>query len=144
MQIFPYLFFDGRCDEAIEFYRTALGAEVTMLMRMKDAPPDVQGQCAPAGAEEKVMHVTMRVGDTLLHASDGATGGMTFSGKPEFRGVSLSLTLTDPADAKRRFNALAEGGQVLMPLDKTFFSPCFGMVTDRFGVSWMVIVPGHE
>lgn len=144
MQIFPYLFFDGRCDEAIEFYRGALGAEVTMLMRMKDAPPDVQGQCAPAGAEEKVMHATMRVGDTLLHASDGASGGMTFSGKPEFRGVSLSLTLSDPDDAQRRFDALAEGGQVLMPLDKTFFSPCFGMVTDRFGVSWMVIVPGHE
>jgi PhnB protein len=136
MQVQPYLFFDGRCEEAIEFYRRTLGAEVLMLMRMKDSPePPQPGTCAP-GSENKVMHASLRIGDTTLMASDGRC-----QGKPSFQGFSLSLPVATPADADRVFNALSEGGQVQMPLAKTFYSPRFGMVADRFGVSWMVIVP---
>lgn len=135
MQVQPYLFFDGRCEEAIEFYRKALGAEVTMLMRFKDSPePPASGMCAP-GSQDKVMHANLRIGDTAVMASDGRC-----QGRPSFQGFSLSLTVRDDAEAERRFTALADGGKVQMPLAKTFFSPRFGMVADRFGVSWMVIV----
>lgn len=135
MQVQPYLFFDGRCEEALEFYRKALGAEVTMLMRFKDSPePQSEGMCPP-GAEEKVMHASFNIGETTLMASDGYC-----TGKPNFQGFSLSLSAPDPAQAERLFAALADGGQVQMPLAKTFFSPCFGMVADRFGVGWMIIV----
>ena len=134
MLVQPYLNFDGRCDEAIEFYRRALGAEVTMLMRFKESPD--QSMVSP-GSEEKVMHSTLRIGDATLFASDGGCQGHT-----NFQGISLSLTVPDEAEAEQRFNALAEGGQVHMPLTKTFFSPRFGMVADRFGVSWMVLVEG--
>lgn len=135
MQVQPYLFFDGRCEEALDFYRKALGAEVTMLMRFKESPePQPPGMCAP-GSDDKVMHAAFRIGDTMLMASDGEC-----LGKPEFRGFSLSITAKDDAEAERRFNALADGGQVQMPLTKTFFSSRFGMVADRFGVGWMVIV----
>jgi PhnB protein len=128
----PYLFFDGRCEEAIEFYRSALGAEVTMLMRFKDSPdPNMH----PAGAENKVMHASLRVGDTTVMASDGRC-----EGKLSFQGFSLSLTVPNEAEADRLSGLLGEGGQVQMPLTKTFFSPRFGMVADRFGVSWMIIV----
>jgi PhnB protein len=135
MLVQPYLFFDGRCEEAIEFYRKALGAEVTMLMRYKDSPEPPQPGMVPPGAENKVMHSSFRIGDTTVMASDGRCVG-----QPSFQGFSLSLTVADEADAERRFAALGEGGQVQMPLTKTFFSPRFGMVADRFGVSWMVIV----
>jgi PhnB protein len=135
MQVEPYLFFDGRCEEAIEFYRDKLGAEVTMLMRFKDSPePHQPGMVAP-GTENKVMHANLRIGDTAVMASDGRC-----QGKPNFQGFALSLTAPTEADADRLFAALADGGQVQLPLTKTFFSPRFGMVADRFGVSWMVIV----
>jgi PhnB protein len=135
MSIQPYLFFEGRCEEALEFYRGALGAEVTMLMRNKEAPEQPPPGMLPPGSENKVMHATFRVGDATVMASDGGC-----SGKPAFNGFSLSLTVRDEAEAKRRFDALAAGGQVRMPLGKTFFSPSFGMVADRFGVGWMVYV----
>ena len=133
MQVQPYLFFNGRCEEAIDFYRTKLGVEVTMLMRFKDSPEPQQH--AP-GTENKVMHAALRIGDAMILASDGRC-----LGNPSFQGFALSLTATDHAESERLFAALADGGQVQMPLGKTFFSSSFGMVTDRFGVSWMVYVP---
>ena len=135
MQIQPYLFFDGRCEEAIEFYRSALGAEVTMLMRFKDSPIPQDQSMVPPAAGDKVMHSSIRIGDTTVLASDGRC-----LGKPSFQGFSLSLTVPNDAEAKRLFASLADGGEVRMPLAKTFFSSCFGMVADRFGVSWMVYV----
>jgi PhnB protein len=128
----PYLMFNGRCEEAIEFYRKALGAEVAMLLRFKDAPDP---SMITPGSEDKVMHANLRIGETIILASDGrCTGQMNFAG------FSLSLTVKDVADADRFFAALSDGGQVQMPQTQTFFSPRFGMVTDRFGVSWMVYV----
>lgn len=140
MQIQPYLFFEGRAEEAAEFYRKALGAEVEMMLRFKDGPPPSadaeQNGCATAPSDmNKIMHMTLRIGDSTLLASDG-----NCSGKPNFQGISLSLTVANPAEAERKFNALADGGQVQMPLGATFFSPSFGMVADRFGVSWMIYV----
>ena len=137
MQVQPYLFFDGRCEEALEFYRKALGAKVEMLMRYKEAPDAPPPGTLPPGSENKVMHASVRVGDTVVMASDGHC-----SGKPSFSGFSLTVNARDEAEAKRFFSALAEGGSVTMPLGKTFFSPAFGMATDRFGVGWMVIVEG--
>jgi PhnB protein len=135
MLVQSYLFFDGRCEEALEFYRRALGAETTMLMRFKDSPEPPPPGCAPS-SDNKVMHSSFRIGDTTIMASDGRA-----MGKPNFDGFSLSLSVANEAEADRRFNALADGGEVIMPLGKTFFSPRFGMVTDRFGVKWMVIMP---
>jgi PhnB protein len=135
MQVQPYLFFDGHCEEAVEFYRSALGAEVTMLMRYKDSPdPPPPGMVAP-GSEDKVMHTSFRIGETTVMASDGRC-----EGRPSFQGFSLSLTVPNETEADRLFTTLVDGGQVQMPLTKTFFSPRFGMVADRFGVSWMVVV----
>ena len=139
MQLHAHLFFDGRCEEAIEFYRKAIGAEVTMLMRFKDCPEPQQPGMLPPGAENKVMHARINVGGTPILLSDGHC-----QGKPSFEGFSLSLTVPDEATAERLFNALADGGQVRMPLGKTFFSPKFGMVADRFGVGWMVYVAPEE
>lgn len=135
MQIQPYLFFDGRCEEAVEFYRRALGAEVTMFMRYKDSPEPPAPGMIPPGAEDKVMHTSLRIGDTTLMASDGQC-----TGQSSFHGFSLSLTAPSEAEAERLFASLADGGRVQMPLTKTFFSPRFGMVADRFGVSWMILV----
>ena len=135
MQIQPHLCFEGRCEEALEFYRQALGAEVTFLVRFKEMPGPHPPGAIPPGAEDKVMHASFRVGDSTVLASDGRCGG-----KPTFQGFSLSLTAADDAEADRLFAALTEGGQVQMGLSKTFFSPRFGMVADRFGVSWMVYV----
>jgi PhnB protein len=133
----PYLFFEGRCDEAIEFYRQALDAEVTMLMRFKDSPdPTMSG---PGIDGNKVMHANLRIGETQVMASDGHG-----TGKPNFQGFALSLSVPTEAEADRRFAALADGGQVQMPLTKTFYSPRFGMVADRFGVFWMIIVRAAE
>ena len=132
MQVQPYLFFDGRCDEALEFYKKTIDAKVDMLMRFKDAPD--QSMISP-GSHDKVMHAAVRVGDTQVLVSDGRC-----LGKPNFQGFALTITAADAAEGERRFNALADGGQVQMPLGKTFFSPCFGAVADRFGVGWMVYV----
>jgi PhnB protein len=129
------LFFDGRCEEAVEFYRRALGAEVTALMRFKDSPEPHEPGKLPPGAENKVMHASLRIGDTTVMVSDGYC-----QGRPSFQGFSLSLSAPDAAEAERLFATLAEGGQVHQPLIETFFSPRFGMVGDRFGVSWMVTV----
>jgi PhnB protein len=130
-----YLCFEGRCEEAIEFYRRALGAEVLMMMRFKDSPePPQPGSCG-TGSENKVMHASLRIGETTVMASDGRC-----TGKPVFQGFSMSVTVPTEAEAEQRFAALADGGQIQMPLAKTFFSSRFGMVADRFGVSWMVLV----
>lgn len=134
VQVQPYLFFDGRCEEAIDYYRRALGAEVTMLMRFKEMP-DPQPGMIPPGAEDRVMHASLRIGETTVLASDGHC-----QGQASFQGFSLSLTAADDAEAKRLFAALSDGGEVRMPLDKTFFSSQFGIVADRFGVAWMVYV----
>jgi PhnB protein len=135
MKIEPYLFFNGRCEEAIDFYKKALGAEVVMLMRFKESPEPPQPGMVPPGCEEKVMHASLRVGDTMVLASDGRC-----TGKPEFEGFCLSITVADEAEAEQKFSALAEGGQVQMPLAKTFWSPRFGMLADRFGLGWMISV----
>ena len=135
MQVQSYLFFDGRAEEALDFYKRTLKAEVLTLMRFRDGPkPDQPGACAP-GSEEKVMHASFQVGQTTLMASDGRC-----EGKPNFQGFALSVSVPNEAEAERLFAALGEGGQVQMPMTKTFFSPKFGMVADKFGVSWMVIV----
>ncbi|MFO0967043.1 MAG: VOC family protein [Gemmataceae bacterium] len=135
MKLQPYLFFDGRCEEAAEFYRKAVGAEVEMLMRHRDAPDKPPPGTIPAGAENKVMHMQLRIGESTVLASDGRCHGTTV-----FQGFALSLTVKSEAEADRVFSALSEGGQVQMPLTKTFFSPRFGMAADKFGVSWMVYV----
>ena len=131
MQVTPYLMFDGRTEEAIEFYKKALGATVEMMMRFKDSPD--KSMCA-AGADNKVMHSCLKIGDTAVMASDGRN-----TGKPDFKGISLSLNAKDEAHADQMFKALGEGGQVQMEMTKTFFAKRFGMVADKFGVSWMII-----
>ena len=131
MLVEPYLFFDGKCEEALEFYRRTIGAEVTALLRWKDSPDPA----AMPGAADKVMHARVRIGDTMVMASDGRC-----QGKPEFQGFALSLTAADVAEADRLFAALGDGGQVQMPMTKTFFSERFGMLADKFGVGWMILV----
>jgi PhnB protein len=132
MFVQPYLNFDGRCDEALEFYRTAVGAEVQFLMRFKDSPD--QTNISPASAE-KVMHCSFRVGDSVINASDGHC-----MNQKKFDGVSLSLSVDTVEQAERYFAALGAGGRVDMPMTQTFFSPRFGMLVDRFGLCWMVLV----
>lgn len=134
MRVEPYLFFEGRCEEALNFYKSALGAEITALMRYSESPEACQpGQPQPPA--DKVMHASFKVGDTTVMASDGFCNG-----KPAFTGFSLTIPVKTEADADRLFNALAHGGQVQQPLIKTFFSPRFGMVADKFGLGWMVLV----
>ncbi len=132
MYIQPYLFFGGRCEEAMEFYRSAIGATDIELMRFKDAPDPMPPGMLPPGFESKIMHGMFRVGDTGVLVSDGTNG------EQAFKGFSMTLQVKSETEAKRLFDALATGGEVGMPLAKTFWSPCFGAVTDRFGVSWMV------
>lgn len=135
MSVTPYLVFDGRCEEALEFYKKALGAEVEMLMRFGESPePPPPDKVAP-GSENKIMHCCFRIGDAQVMASDGHARG-----NPKFEGFSLSIALNDESEAKRRFDALADGGQVTMPLAETFFAKSFGMVKDRFGVGWMIVI----
>lgn len=138
MLVQAYLFFNGRCEEAVEFYKRALGAEVLMLMRNQDSPEPPPPGMLPPGSDKKVMHVSLRIGETTVMASDGLNSGDT-----QFKGFSLSISADDKATADRLFAALAEGGKVDMPLGKTFWSPWFGMVTDRFGVGWMVSLAGQ-
>ena len=133
MLIQPYLFFGGRCEEAIEFYRTVLGAELEMLMRYKESPEAPPPGMVPEGWDDKVMHASFRIGETTLMASDGCDDA-------RFDGFSLSLTVTNEAEADRVFAALSDGGTVTMPLCETFWSPRFGMLKDRFGLGWMVNV----
>ncbi len=130
MDITPYLFYDGHCDEAIEFYRTAIGAEVSSLMRYKESPDPT-----PPENAEKVMHASLRIGDSLFMLSDGHC-----TGEMKFEGFAITLTPKSEAEAERLFNGLVKGGKVVMPLTKTFFSLKFGMLSDRFGVMWMIYV----
>jgi len=132
MLIQPYLFFDGRCDEAIEFYKKAIGAEVAMLMRWKDSPD--KSMCTPLN-ENKVMHSCIKIGETRIMASDGRN-----TGKPKFEGFNLSIATKTAAEADKLFNTLLDGGKVTMPQAKTFFSERFGMLTDKFGINWMILV----
>jgi PhnB protein len=132
----PYLGFNGRCEEAVRFYQAAVGAEVQMLMRHRDSPePAPPGMLAP-GSEDKILHVSLKIGDSVVMATDGRCSGTT-----SFEGFSLSLQVSTADAAERAFDRLADGGKISMPLAKTFFSPRFGMLVDRFGVSWMVMVP---
>jgi len=137
MLVQPYLFFEGRCEEALDFYKKAIGAEVTALMRYKENPEANCGDMQlPPGNENKVMHCEFKVGQSTLLASDGFCRE---SEAGKYKGFSLSLTVPDAAAARKVFAALgSDGGKVEMPLDKTFFSECFGMVTDRFGIGWAV------
>jgi PhnB protein len=131
----PYLFFNGRCEEAVEFYKKALGAEVIMMMRYKESPEAPPPGMVPPGFENKIMHTSLRVGQSVVMASDGCA-----TEKVNFEGFSLSVAVSSPEEVDRIFNALAEGGQVTMPAGKTFWSPRFGMVTDKFGIGWMISV----
>jgi PhnB protein len=133
MQVQPYVNFNGRCQEAIDFYKRALGAEVQMVMHFKDCPEPQPGMVTPEN-KDKVMHAAFKVGDSMILASDGRC-----TGSPAFQGISLTLNAKNEGEANRLFGALADGGQVQMPLAKTFFSPSFGMLADRFGVNWMVV-----
>jgi PhnB protein len=135
-QVQPYLFFDGRCEEALELYQRALGAKVTMLMRHKDSPQPPPPGSLPPGSDNKVMHSAFQIGDTTLLASDGHCQGQ----QPKFDGITLSITARDDAEAERTFAALSDGGTIRQPLITTFFSSRFGMLADRFGVPWMVVV----
>jgi PhnB protein len=139
-QIIPYLFFGGRCQEALDFYTTALGAQVDSLMFYSQSPDPIPDGMLPAGYENKVMHAAFRIGETTLYGGDGIQGGQD----PSFASFSLTLILPTEAEAQSAFHALSEGGQITMPLGKTFWSPCFGMVTDRFGMGWMVSLPQDE
>lgn len=133
MQVQAYLSFGGRCEEALAFYKQAIGAEVTMMMRWKESPEPAMK--APPGREEKIMHAAFKVGETTLMADDGMGPE-----KAEFKGFTLSINVPDDAEAKRVFAALGEGGSVQMPLMKTFWTSSWGMLTDKFGVPWMVNV----
>jgi PhnB protein len=135
MQVQPYLFFDGRCEEAIEFYQRKLGAQVASMMRFKESPEPPRPGMIPPGAENKIMHAALKIGDTTVMASDGRA-----TGQPKFEGFALSLNPSTDAEAERLFASLSDGGKVQMPMAKTFFASRFGMVADRFGVTWMVIV----
>ena len=135
MNVQPYLSFEGRAQEAIDFYKGALGATVDMVMQFKDAPPDMQGQMSPE-ANDKIMHAAFHIGDTQVMASDGQC-----SGKASFSGIALTLNAASNGEAEKLFNALAQGGKVNMPMSETFFAHRFGMVADKFGVGWMVLNP---
>lgn len=132
----PYLFFGGRCEEALAFYKKAIGAQVDMMMRFNEAPEQPPAGTLPPGFEKKIMHSSFRVGETTLMASDGCG-----EGEQKFEGFSLSIVLPTEAEAKLAFEALSAGGKVTMPINKTFWSPCFGMLTDKYGIAWMVTVP---
>lgn len=139
MTLEPYLFFNGRCEEAMDFYQQAIGAEVTVKLRMNEAPDPPPPGAIPPGFDNKIMHASLRIGAMNLLVTDGNSDMA-----PSFKGFSLTLGVDDTAEAHRKFDALAQGGKVVMPLGPTFWSPCFGMLEDQFGVGWMVIVPPAE
>jgi PhnB protein len=130
----PYLMFDGRCEEALDFYKKAVDAEVDMMMRFKESPEPMPAGMVPPGGENKIMHASFRIDGAMIMASDGYA-----KGNPKFEGISLSIAAKDESDASRKFKALADGGEITMPLAKTFFARSFGTLKDRFGVSWMII-----
>jgi PhnB protein len=134
MDVQPYLFFNGKCEEALDFYKTAIGAKVDMVMRFSESPEKPPPGTMPPGSENKIMHAAFKVGDTQIMASDGHCAGT-----PSFQGFGLSLNAANDAEAEKLFGAVGKGGQVQQPLVKTFFASKFGMVTDKFGVMWMVI-----
>jgi PhnB protein len=138
MEIQPYLYFDGRCEEAIAFYSSALDATELFKMRFKDAPDPA----TPPHMADKIMHATLAIGSTHVLMSDGRCGGE----KVSYSGFSLSVTAADLASGEKYFNALAQGGRIDMPFQKTFWTEGFGMLVDKFGVPWMVNVQhqGHE
>ena len=133
MNVQPYVFFDGKCEEALEFYKSAVGAKVDMIMRFKEAPAEMQSQMSP-GSKDKVMHAAFKIGDTQILASDGHCNG-----KPSFQGFSLTINAANDAEADKLFGALSKGGQVTQPMSETFFASRFGMLADKFGVNWMVL-----
>lgn len=133
-EITPYLFFGGRCDEALEFYKETIGAEVVFIMRFNESPDPPPPGMIPPGFENKVMHCTFTVAGNSIMASDGDSVG------EKFKGFRLSLALPTDVEARDVFAKLAEGGSVQMEINKTFWSSCFGMVTDKFGLAWMVTV----
>jgi PhnB protein len=135
MNVQPYLSFEGRAQEAIDFYKSAIGAKVDMVMHYKEAPPDMQAQMSP-DSKDKIMHAAFRIGDTQVLASDGRC-----TGKASFTGIALTLNAANNAEAEKLFGALTNGGQVTMPMSETFFAHRFGMCADKFGVGWMVIAP---
>ena len=139
MRVQPYLFFDGRCQEALDFYKSVLQAEALSIMRFKESPVPPDEAMVPAGSDDKIMHATFRIGDSILMASDGRC-----QGEPNFEGMALTITLTDASRAEVIFAALADGGEIQMPMTQTFFAQSFGMVADRFGLSWMVLVEPTE
>jgi len=133
----PYLFFNGRCEEAVKFYQKALSAELQMMMRYKESPEPPSPGMTPPNWGDKIMHASMKIGATVVMASDGC------GEKTAFEGFSLSISVNTETEAKNIFAALSEGGHVKMPLGKTFWSPCFGMTQDKFGIGWMVsVMPG--
>jgi PhnB protein len=134
--IHPYLMFNGRCQEALDFYQKAVGAKIDMVMLHKDCPEQPPPGMLPPGFENKVMHSSFHIGGNLVMATDGCSAE-----QEGFKGFSLSYTVPTATEANRIFSALSDGGKVQMPLSQTFWSPCFGMLTDRFGVGWMVMVP---
>lgn len=146
MNVQPYLSFEGRAEEALDFYAKAVGAQIGLKMRFKEAPPmdpsETPGNgcadmgSAPVNSAEKIMHSEFKIGDSLIMATDGMC-----SGKANFAGVSLTIQTKDDAEAKQVFDALGAGGQVMQPLIKTFFATSFGMLADKFGVNWLVIAP---
>jgi PhnB protein len=139
MNVQPYLIFNGRCEEALSFYRKAIGAEVEMQMCYKESPEPCDSSMVPRNWDDKIMHAAVRIGDATIFAADGNSAT-----PPTFEGITLTLTVKNEAEADRAFNALVDGGKVTMPLMQTFYSPRFGMLVDRFGVSWMIYVPGQK
>lgn len=140
MQVQTYLFFNGRCEEALGFYREKLGAEMISMTRFKDMPQDESAppseNCPGPTSElaEKIMHAEFRLGDVTLFASDGME-----QSDPKFEGFSITMSVAKDDEAKRFFDLLAEEGAIIMPLTPMFFASLFGIVTDKFGVSWMIL-----
>jgi PhnB protein len=138
MHIQPYLDFDGRCEEAIEFYKKAVGAEVQMMMRFSESPEPPDPKMAPPANSAKIMHATFKIGDSVIMGADCRS-----QGQPKFQGITLTLNAASDAEAQRLFTALSDGGKVQQALIKTFFASSWGVLQDRIGVSWMIIVMAH-
>lgn len=128
MKLNPYLFFNGDCEEALNFYKDILHGEIASMNYFEGSPMEV-----PKEYEKKVMHAELRFGDNTIYASDGHPE----QPKQAAGNITLSIGMDNPDDMDQYFNALSEGGQVMMPLEETFWGAKFGMFTDRFGISWM-------